>query len=196
MKRKLHLFLFLMAFMGITVIHSCTPSGSEDGSLDAVSSFVDGDKYFKASLKALHFVIETSPVEQSRQMMAQLIEQNKIPVEAGGLADGTYTGESPYDAFDYKHVVTLSIKDGKITGLDYNEVHKNGTDKQSDKKYNEEMSITGTTPAVAYPKLEEQLLAKQDMMQVDAVSGATYSLYRFRYAVMLALMKAKLAVAQ
>jgi len=41
--------------------------------------------------------------------------------------------------------------------------------------------------------LEKQLVEKQDVLQIDAVSGATYTLYRFRYAVIVALIKAKLA---
>ena len=55
------------------------------------------------------------------------------------------------------------------------------------------MSVTGTSPAIAYPEMEKQLLEKQEMWEVDATSGATYSLYRFRYAVTLALMKAQMA---
>jgi major membrane immunogen (membrane-anchored lipoprotein) len=58
---------------------------------------------------------------------------------------------------------------------------------------NEEMSITGTTPAQAYPQMKQQLLERQNSIEVDAVSGATYSLYRFRYALAVALMKARLA---
>lgn len=50
----------------------------------------------------------------------------------------------------------------------------------------------GTTPAIAYPILEERLLDNQDILKVDAVSGASYSLRRFRYAVVIALMKANL----
>ena len=52
------------------------------------------------------------------------------------------------------------------------------------------MSITGTTPAIAYPDMEQQLISKQNIMDVDGVSGASYSLFRFRYAVTIALMKA------
>ena len=69
---------------------------------------------------------------------------------------------------------------------------KDGHGKQEDVEYCEEMSVTGTTPAIAYPIMEEMLLAEQNMMQVDAVSGATYSLYRFRLAVTVALMQAYL----
>lgn len=54
------------------------------------------------------------------------------------------------------------------------------------------MSRIGTTPKIAYPILEKQLIEKQDVLKIDAVTGATYSLYRFRYAVIIALIKAKL----
>ena len=64
--------------------------------------------------------------------------------------------------------------------------------KQEDEAYCEQMSITGTTPAIAYPNMEEQLVSKQNILDVDSVSGASYSLYRFRYAVTIALMKASI----
>ena len=90
--------------------------------------------------------------------------------------------------------VDVVVKDGKITEVEYNEIHKDGSDKKSDKKYNEEMSKAGTSPAIAYPEMEKQLLEKQEMWEVDATSGATYSLYRFRYAVTVALVKAQMAM--
>jgi major membrane immunogen (membrane-anchored lipoprotein) len=55
------------------------------------------------------------------------------------------------------------------------------------------MSVTGTSPQIAYPRYEKQLLETQNLLEVDAVSGATYSLYRLRYAITIALIKAKLA---
>jgi major membrane immunogen (membrane-anchored lipoprotein) len=113
-----------------------------------------------------------------------------LPISAEGAKDGSYVGASPYDAFDYRHEVKIQIKEGKIVALDYNEVKKDGHGKQEDEEYCEEMSVTGTTPAIAYPIMEEMLLTAQNMMQVDGVSGATYSLYRFRFAVTLALMQA------
>lgn len=108
------------------------------------------------------------------------------------MKDGTFTGASPYDAFDYKHEVTLKIKDGKIVELDYNEYNKEGVGKQEHQAYNEDMSVTGTSPAIAYPIYENEMLRTQNILDVDAVSGASYSLYRFRYAVTIALVKASL----
>lgn len=193
MKTKSILQFTLAIIFLSSLFISCTPSCNEDGSLDEVKAFVPTDKYFKSSLKSLHFVLETSPIDEVDKLFSQLIELQSLPHEPSLIADGTYTGESPYDAFDYKHVVILTIKNGKIVNVIYNEIHKNGSDKKTDKKYNEEMSVSGTSPSIAYPNMEKQIIKKQDMLQVDATSGATYSLYRFRYAITLALMKAKLA---
>ena len=151
------------------------------------------NKYFKTGFKGLHFVLETHAIEKTDTLFWRLINAYNLPVNTDSTADGTYTGVSPYDQFDYKHEVEITIEDQKITAVNYNEVHKDGSDKKSDKKYNEQMSASGTSPAVAYPQMEKQLLDKQDMWEVDAVSGATYSLYRFRYAVTLALVKAEMA---
>lgn len=172
------------------LVFSC--STLQEGDLDKVKKFKPEDKYFKSTLVSLHFVMETSPVEEVDTLFRQLIEIYDLPVNASGVKDGTYTGSSPYDAFDYKHVVKIRIENGKIVDVDYNEVKYDGIGKQEDVEYCEEMSVSGTTPAIAYPAMEEMLIATQDMMEVDGLSGATYSLYRFRYAVTIALMKALL----
>jgi major membrane immunogen (membrane-anchored lipoprotein) len=173
----------------VLLISSC---GQPEDSLDAIKAFHPEDKYFKSSLVSLHFVMETSSVEEAGTLFAQLIDQYDLPVSPKGLKDGTFTGASPYDAFDYKHEVTLKIEEGRIVKIDYNEINKSGEGKQEDIAYCEEMSVTGTTPAIAYPIYEDELLSTQNILEVDAVSGATYSLYRFRYAVTIALMKASL----
>lgn len=172
------------------LVFSCSPL--QEGDLDKIRKFKPDDKYFKSTLVSLHYVIETSPVEEVDTLFGQLIEIYDLPVHAGGIKDGTYTGSSPYDAFDYKHVVKIRIENGEIVEVDYNEVKYDGIGKQEDVAYCEEMSVSGTTPAIAYPAMEEMLIATQDMMKVDGISGATYSLYRFRYAVTVALMKALL----
>jgi len=175
----------------ITLLLLASCSIQED-SLDEIKKFQADDKYFKSSLVSLHFVMETSPIDEVDTLFNQLIELYNLPVSPEGLKDGTYTGASPYDAFDYRHEVTIKIKDNKITEIDYNEINKSGIGKQEDEEYCEEMSITGTTPAIAYPRMEEELLRTQNILEVDAVSGATYSLYRFRYALTIVLMKASL----
>jgi len=180
---------FYWLYFALLFLVSCN---IQEDSLDHVKKFRPDDKYFKSSLVTLHFVTEVRPIPEVDTFFNQLITLYDLPVSPEGLKDGTYTGTSPYDAFDYRHEVTIQIKDSKIIEIDYNEIHKNGKGKQEDEEYCEEMSVTGTTPAIAYPILEEELLKTQNILDVDAVSGATYSLYRFRYAVMIALMKASL----
>ncbi len=105
---------------------------SQEDSLDQVKSFKPEDKYFKSSLVSLHFVMETSPIPEVDTFFNQLIQLHDLPISAEGAKDGTFIGESPYDAFDYKHVVKINIKDHKITEVDYNEVKKGGMGKQED----------------------------------------------------------------
>jgi major membrane immunogen (membrane-anchored lipoprotein) len=178
---------FIFSLIVLLLLSSCC---IQEDSLDEVKEFRPDDKYFKSSLVSLHFVTETSPIAEVDTLFNQLITLYDLPVSPGGLKDGSYTGSSPYDAFDYRHEVFLKIADGKIVEIDYNEIHKNGKGKQEDEAYCDEMSVTGTTPAIAYPIYEDALLKTQNTLDLDAVSGATYSLYRFRYAVMIALMKA------
>ena len=190
MNTKLFSLILLLGilFSGVSLAQDC----KEDGSLDELKAYMPGNKYFKTGFKGLHFVLETHPINETDTLFWRLINAYDLPVSTLRAADGTYTGESPYDQFDYKHVVEITIEDQIIIAVNYNEVHKDGSDKKSDKEYNEQMSATGTSPAIAYPEMEKQLVEKQEMWEVDATSGATYSLYRFRYAVTLALMKAEM----
>lgn len=175
------------------VILLCLSCNNNEESLDAVKQFKPDDKYFKSSIVSLHFITETSEIERVDSVFRQMISGYNLPVDAKGCTDGEFTGESPYDAYDYKHCVTIKIKDEKIVSVSYNEIKKNGKGKREDEVYCEEMSAAGTTPAIAYPVYEKTLLDKQNYTEIDAVSGATYSLYRFRFAVMVALIKARLA---
>ena len=160
--------------------------------LDKVKPFKPDDKYFKSALVTFHFMLETSPVNVVDSLFRNLVNSYDLPVRAHGAKDGTYRGVSPYDAFDYRHEVKIKIEDGRIIQVDYNEVKRKGIGKREDSEYCDEMSISGTTPAIAYPAMEEALLSHQDLMEVDGVSGATYSLYRFRFAVMVALIQANI----
>jgi major membrane immunogen (membrane-anchored lipoprotein) len=180
-----------LLYLIIASIFLLTCQSSED-SLDAIKKFRPDDKYFKAGLVGLHFKIETSPIPEVDSLFNKLINHFNLPIKAEGCNDGVFIGESPYDAYDYKHVVKLEIKDEKIVKVDYNETHKNGKGKQEDEEYCKEMGVSGMSPDIAYPKMEKQLLETQDIMYIDAVTGASYSLYRFRYAVIVALMKAKM----
>ncbi|MEG8947992.1 FMN-binding protein [Rosettibacter firmus] len=184
LKTQIKIILFVFLFLKCSTV--------EKDSLEEIKNYNLSDRFFKASVKNMHFLIETRSPEELNLLFEQWIKANNIPVDASGCKDGIYTGESPYDAYDYKHVVKIEIKNEKIIKIDYDEIKKGGKGKENDIEYNEEMKVTGTSPSIAYPSYENQMLEKQNIMKVDAVSGATYSLYRFRYALSIALMKAKL----
>jgi len=189
-KASWSIFPAILLIVPFVLLSSCNSCNCEEDSLDLIRQFKPEDKYFKASLVALHFMMETSPVAEVDTLFQQLIDIYGLPVKSEGAKDGTYIGATPYDAYDYRHEVKIKIQNGKIVEVDYNEVKKDGKGKQEDEEYCEEMSVTGTTPAIAYPLMEEMLLSTQNMMEVDAVSGASYSLRRFRLAVTIALMQA------
>jgi major membrane immunogen (membrane-anchored lipoprotein) len=184
---KILVLLLIIPFLALS---SCDSCNCTEDSLDEIKAFKPDNKYFKSSLVSLHFMMETSPVEEVDTYFQQLILMHELPVNAEGAKDGTYIGATPYDAFDYRHEVKIRIQGGEIVEVDYNEVKKDGKGKQEDEEYCEEMSVTGTTPAIAYPLMEEMILTTQNLMEVDAVSGASYSLHRFRLAMTIALMKA------
>jgi major membrane immunogen (membrane-anchored lipoprotein) len=183
-------FRFTMIAILFIMLSTMACQQKPKSDIDLVKAFKPADKYFKSSLMSLHFIIETSPIDRVDSTFRQVLDTYQLPVSARGIPDGTYSAATPADAFDYQHVVTISGKDEKITSVDYNEIKQTGKGKQEDTIYCKEMEPAGTTPAIAYPIMEEQLLEKQNMMEVDAVSGATYSLYRMRYALTMALMKA------
>lgn len=170
-------------------IVSCSKPVSD---LDQIKAFKPDNKYFKSSLVSLHFMTEVMSIDKVESAYKQMYSAFDLPTTAEGVPDGVYSAESPLDAFDYKHVINIEVKDGKITSVDYNEVKLNGIGKQEDETYCEEMIISGTSPAIAYPIMEKQLLKTQNSLDIDAVSGATYSLYRMRFALSIALIKAKL----
>lgn len=107
--------------------------------------------------------------------------------------DGTYTAEG--DAFDehgWKPIITVEVKDGKITSVDYDEVNEEGTSKETDEEYNTNMKEhSGIGPAEAFPQLEEELVEKQDVDAVDTVTGATSGSDNFKEMVKKALESAK-----
>lgn len=102
----------LSSFILAVLLLSCSSHHADD--LDQIKAFKPEDAYFKSSLVSLHFMMETSPVDEVDTLFRQMIEIYKLPTNVSGIKDGSYTGSSPYDAFDYKHVVKIRIEGGKI----------------------------------------------------------------------------------
>lgn len=139
----------------------------------------------------LHKVIETTHPDTLNGTFMNFATKFQLPLDASNCKDGKYTAISASDNFGYHHVVMLSISNGKITHVHYDEANANELSKRNDTEYNEAMHITGTSPNIAYDKYEKQLLDRQKVTEVDVVSGATYSLYRFCKTVSKALEQAQ-----
>ena len=142
-------------------------------------------------LEQIHLLIERSDMKTVRAGFQKISEENNFPSIVTGLKDGIYKGSSPYDDYGYRHEITFEMKSGKMVSVDYDEIHRDGHTKQYDKEYCKRMLKSGTTPAIAYPKYESGMLAKQNFNQIDAVSGASYSLYRFKLAILYAIMNSE-----
>ena len=146
----------------------------------------------ETALTKVEQYIERHHISNVKTVFDFFVDLISVPLTPKGCKDGTFKGESILDDYKYKHVISLTIKDEKIVSIDYDEVKKDGTGKRNNKKYCEEMKKgTGVSPAEAYPQYEQRLLEHQDISKVDAVSGASYSLYRFRTSAIRALIEAQ-----
>lgn len=141
-----------------------------------------------AVLEKMHWLIERSDMNKVRAGFQQICNENNFSSLVSGLKDGTYKGATPFDDYNYKHEVVFEMKSGKMISIDYDEIHRDGHAKQHDEEYCKNMLQSGTTPAIAYPKYESGMLNKQNFNEIDAVSGASYSLYRFKLAILYAML--------
>ena len=125
---KTYIMILISTILGC-LMFSCN---RVEDSLEAARAFKPEDKYFKANLVNVHFIRETSSTSRADSNFRQIQQYYGLPVDAKGCKDGIYRGSSPYDAYDYTHVVTVRIEDEKIIDIDYNEVHRNGKGKEED----------------------------------------------------------------
>ena len=180
-----YMLLFFLIFTLFTGKNEYISSGSENE-----TQVIQTDTTRPFSATHFHWTIERSPIAVVDSVWNIYLHSGYYPTTGNNCEDGTYAGSSPYDDFDFKHVARITIEKGKIVDVAYDEIRKNGKGKENDKKYCQKMSVTGTSPEIAYPIYRKQLLEKQNLDEIDAVSGATYSLYRFRMAVGEALRDA------
>jgi major membrane immunogen (membrane-anchored lipoprotein) len=138
-------------------------------------------------LEKTHWMIERSEINKVKSEFQKICSENDLGSIVSDLKDGTYRGTTPADDYGYRHQVIFEIKTGRMISIDYDEINQDGHAKQYDEEYCKRMLVSGTSPAIAYPKYEAEMLEKQDFNQVDAVSGASYSLYRFRLAILYAI---------
>lgn len=83
------------------------------------------------------------------------------------LKDGTYKAESAFDERGWKVVHTITVADGKL--------------KADDEEYNKNMKAkSGVSSKEATEKLNSQLVEKQNLDDVEVVSGATHTSENFK----------------
>ena len=101
---------------------------------------------------------------------------------SSSMKDGSYKAEfSSFDDHGWKDFVELTIKDGKITEVNFDSINEEGLLKSEDESYQENMEpVSGTYPEKFFPELENQLLEKQEIKKVDTVTGATNSSDAFK----------------
>ena len=122
-------------------------------------------------------------------------------------ADGTYTAQSSvYEGIEDEDgdeggdgygVVTITVKDNVVVDCEFTTYMTDGTVKDAEygKKdgeiANQDYYNKAQRAVQASQNYAEQLAAKGDLKQVDAISGATISYDEFKEAVRLALKQAK-----
>jgi len=97
------------------------------------------------------------------------------------LQDGYYTAEEAgYDSAGWKDYLTICISGGQIIVVEYNSYNPAGFLKSWDMDYMREMNTTdGTYPNTYSRYYCRQLLERQDVEGIDALSGATRSYLSF-----------------
>jgi major membrane immunogen (membrane-anchored lipoprotein) len=119
-------------------------------------------------------------------------------------ADGTYTGKSSVYESDEDEgngngygVVTITIKDNTITACTYETYEPDGTLKDADygmqngEVANRDYYNKAQKAIAACEKYAEALVSKNDINEVDAISGATINYDNFTEAVKDALKQAE-----
>lgn len=108
--------------------------------------------------------------------------------EEARYEDGTYDAELEPDQRGWKSTVEVTVANGEITEVNYDEVDEDGNLKSEDEEYNERWrEASGIAAPEAYEDLEAQLIATQDIEEVEVVTGATSSTNSFKEVVAKAL---------
>lgn len=102
--------------------------------------------------------------------------------EAGAdLQDGTYKLEEKNESNGYRATFEMTVKDGKITESNYDNINADGKSKADDKDYNKNMKDkSGVGPAEYIKELNDSFVKAQSADGVEVVTGATHSSESFQ----------------
>ena len=108
----------------------------------------------------------------------------ETPDDEMTLEDGTYTGESEVDQRGWKGVVEITVADGRITEVNFDELNEEGNRKSEQEEYNQNWEAqAGISAQEAYPGYANALIETQDIDEVDVITGATSTFGKFVKAV-------------
>ena len=130
-------------------------NGTNVGAIDVISGATDSSMTFK---------------NYAQQLVQAAQAGDTKPIEVN------YTLEEKNYFNGYRVTFSITVKDGKITESNYDNVNKDGKSKTQDTKYEANMKkVNKVGPKEYIPELNKSLVAKQSPAKVDVVSGATHS---------------------
>ena len=120
----------------------------------------------------------------AQQLIQAAQAGDKTPIiiaNAAELQDGEYSlEEKNIGNTGWRNVFKITVKDGKITESNYDNLNEDGASKVDDEEYHKMMAEkSGVGPQDFIPALNEDLVAKQTPGDVEVVTGATHSTHTF-----------------
>lgn len=148
---------FLVGFAALTftalVLGACSPDSKTEGSSSS------------------------APAASSSEVVASSTEATP----GVALQDGTYTLEETDYSNDYRVVFSIVVKDGKIAESKYDNLNEAGESKVENADYNKMMvEKAGIGPEEFIPAFNEALIAAQNPVNIEVISGATHSFRAFQ----------------
>ncbi|MDR0616931.1 MAG: FMN-binding protein [Synergistaceae bacterium] len=109
------------------------------------------------------------------------IANNLTPASPPGIMkDGYYTAESAEYDNGWKEFLSIYVKNGRIVTAEYDAKNASGFIKSWDMEYMRKMNETdGTYPNQYTRGYVFELINRQNVDGIDAISGATHSYYSF-----------------
>lgn len=138
-----------------------------------------GITFLLVLLLVLGLTIGCQPQQPQEPQQPEAPEQQPTPPpvtdeEEVTYEDGTHEAEGEVDERGWKPIIEITVADGKITEVNYDEENEEGKLKSEDEEYNQKWEEASKISAPeAYEELEDSLVEAQDPENVDMVTGAT-----------------------
>ena len=105
---------------------------------------------------------------------AQEGKTEEINIDELPLQDGNFSVQGEVDEHGWSPMMSMVVKEGKISEVTFDYTNAEGALKSEDKEYNKKMKeVAGIAGADAMKQLSESLIKTQNIADVDLVSGAT-----------------------